>query len=473
MSLRKIFLTAVCLLLTSFLIECSGEIKEPSVAGTFYPAQKDTLKKMVDDFLSKASRSSYSGKLIALVSPHAGYKFSGQVAAYSYKQFEGRDIKTVILIGSSHYKNFSGISVYAKGSMRTPLGDVKVNEKIARALLNENADIRFYRDAFEREHSLEVQLPFLQKVVKDFTIVPILTGTLTKKSFEYLTERLIEILREDEKTIIVASTDLSHFHDYNTAMTMDRKMIDAIERMSIGDIEGYLMSRDAEMCGGYAVIITMAVARGLGANNGLLYKYANSGDITNDRDRVVGYAAMGLYKTALTKEDKNELLSLARRAIVDYVMNKKILEIEMKNPRLKANGAVFVTIKKNGNLRGCIGNIHPVKPLYQAVISNAISASSRDPRFLPMNKEELKDMDIEISILSAIEPLKDTRRIEIGTHGLYIVKEQRSGLLLPQVAKEHGWDRDMFLEQLCMKAGLPKDAWRNAKLYRFSAEIIP
>jgi len=473
MSLRKIFLTAVCLLLTSFLIECSGEIKEPSVAGTFYPAQKDTLKKMVDDFLSKASRSSYSGKLIALVSPHAGYKFSGQVAAYSYKQFEGRDIKTVILIGSSHYKNFTGISVYAKGSMRTPLGDVKVNEKIARDLLNENADIRFYRDAFEREHSLEVQLPFLQKVVKDFTIVPILTGTLTKKSFEYLTERLIEILREDEKTIIVASTDLSHFHDYNTAMTMDRKMIDAIERMSIGDIEGYLMSRDAEMCGGYAVIITMAVARGLGANNGLLYKYANSGDITNDRDRVVGYAAMGLYKTALTKEDKNELLSLARRAIVDYVMNKKILEIEMKNPRLKANGAVFVTIKKNGNLRGCIGNIHPVKPLYQAVISNAISASSRDPRFLPMNKEELKDMDIEISILSAIEPLKDTRRIEIGTHGLYIVKEQRSGLLLPQVAKEHGWDRDMFLEQLCMKAGLPKDAWRNAKLYRFSAEIIP
>jgi AmmeMemoRadiSam system protein A len=217
----------------------------------------------------------------------------------------------------------------------------------------------------------------------------------------------------------------------------------------------------------------MAVARGLGANNGLLYKYANSGDITNDRDRVVGYAAMGLYKTALTKEDKNELLSLARRAIVDYVMNKKILEIEMKNPRLKANGAVFVTIKKNDNLRGCIGNIHPVKPLYQAVISNAISASSHDPRFLPMNKEELKDMDIEISILSALEPIKDTRHIEIGTHGLYIVKEQRSGLLLPQVAKEHGWDRDMFLEQLCMKAGLPKDAWRDAKLYRFSTEIIP
>lgn len=473
MSLRKIFLIAICLLLTSFLIECSGEIKEPSVAGTFYPAQKDTLKKMVDDFLSKAPRSSYSGKLIALIAPHAGYKFSGQVAAYSYKQFKGRDIKTVILIGSSHYKSFTGISVYAKGSMRTPLGDVKINEKIARALLNENADIRFYRDAFEREHSLEVQLPFLQKVVKDFTIVPVLTGTLTKKSFEYLTERLIEILREDEKTIIVASTDLSHFHDYHTATTMDRKMIDAIERMSIGDIEGYLMSRDAEICGGYAVIITMAVARGFGATNGILYKYANSGDITNDMDRVVGYAAMGLYKTALTKEDKNELLSLARRAIVDYVMNKKILEIEMKNPRLKANGAVFVTIKKNDNLRGCIGNIHPVKPLYQAVISNAISASSYDPRFLPMNKEELKDMDIEISILSALEPIKDTRHIEIGTHGLYIVKEQRSGLLLPQVAKEHGWDRDMFLEQLCMKAGLPKDAWRDAKIYRFSAEIIP
>ena len=457
----------------AFPLGCQAEIKEPSVAGTFYPAQKDTLKKMVDDFLSKAPKSNYSGKLMALIAPHAGYQFSGQVAAYSYKQFKGRDIKTVILIGASHYKSFTGISVYTKGSMRTPLGDVKINEKVAKSLLNENADIRFYQDAFEKEHSLEVQLPFLQRVSKDFTIVPILTGNLTKKSFEYLTERLIEILQEDEKTIIVASTDLSHFHDYRTAMTMDRKMTDAIERMSIGDVEGYLMNKDAEMCGGYAVIITMAVARGLGATNGMLYKYANSGDITNDMDRVVGYAAIGLYQTTLTKEEKGELLALAKRAIEEYVMNKKTLEVEMKNPGLKANGAVFVTIKKHGNLRGCIGHIHPVMPLYQSVIKNAIAACSSDPRFPPMNKEELKDIDVEISVLSPLEPLKDIRQIEIGKHGLYIVKGQYRGLLLPQVATEHGWDRDTFLEQLCMKAGLPKDAWRDAKLYRFSAEIIP
>ncbi|MDH5203712.1 MAG: AmmeMemoRadiSam system protein A, partial [Nitrospirota bacterium] len=263
------------------------------------------------------------------------------------------------------------------------------------------------------------------------------------------------------------------FHDYRTAMTMDRKMTDAIERMSIGDVEGYLMNKDAEMCGGYAVIITMAVARGLGATNGMLYKYANSGDITNDMDRVVGYAAIGLYQTTLTKEEKGELLALAKRAIEEYVMNKKTLEVEMKNPGLKANGAVFVTIKKHGNLRGCIGHIHPVMPLYQSVIKNAIAACSSDPRFPPMNKEELKDIDVEISVLSPLEPLKDIRQIEIGKHGLYIVKGQYRGLLLPQVATEHGWDRDTFLEQLCMKAGLPKDAWRDAKLYRFSAEIIP
>ena len=302
--------------------------------------------------------------------------------------------------------------------------------------------------------------------------MPILIGSPTKQSFKHLTERLTEILREDEKVIIIASTDLSHFHDYETAVKMDKKMIGAVERMSIGDVEEYLSNREAEMCGGYPVIFTMAVAKVLGANMGVLLKYANSGDVTNDRNRVVGYASIGVYKSLLTEEEKKELLGLARNTVTEYVTNGKVPEIEMKNPKLKADGAVFVTIKRNGLLRGCIGHIQPTMPLYQSVIRNAAAACSSDRRFTPMKKDELKDMDVEVSVLSPLEPLKDVKNVQVGKHGLVIVKGMQSGLLLPQVAQELGWDRETFLEQICAKAGLPGGAWRDADLYTFTAEII-
>ncbi len=461
-----------CFFLIVFPLGCEAETKEPSVAGTFYPSDEKELKEMVEKFLSGAEKVPVNGKLLAIISPHAGYIFSGHVAAYGYKNIEGSDIKKVIIIGPSHHTAFKGASVYTKGSFRTPLGTVKINEGLAEDLLNEAADVRFNPGAYAKEHSIEVQLPFLQTVLKDFTIVPILIGSPTKQSFKHLTEKLSEIIREDEKVIIIASTDLSHFHDYETAIKMDKKMIDAVERMSIGDVEEYLSNREAEMCGGYPVIFTMAVARVLGANMGVLLKYANSGDVTNDRNRVVGYASIGVYKSLLTEEEKKELLGLARNTITEYVTNGKVPEIEMKNPKLKADGAVFVTIKRNGLLRGCIGHIQPMMPLYQSVIKNAVAACSSDRRFPQMKKDELKDMDVEVSVLSPLEPLKDVRNIQVGKHGLVIVKGMQSGLLLPQVAQELGWDRETFLEQICAKAGLPRGAWRDADLYTFTAEII-
>ena len=442
------------------------------MAGTFYPSDKKGLEEMVEKFLSGAEKVPVNGKLLALISPHAGYIFSGQVAAYGYKNIEGSDIKKVIIIGPSHHTAFRGASVYTKGSFRTPLGTVTINEGLAEGLLNEAADVRVNPEVYEKEHSIEVQLPFLQTVLKDFTIVPILIGSPTKQSFKHLTERLTEILREDEKVIIIASTDLSHFHDYETAVNMDKKMTGAVERMSIGDVEEYLSNGEAEMCGGYPVIFTMAVAKVLGANMGVLLKYANSGDVTNDRNRVVGYASIGVYKSLLTEEEKKELLGLARNTVTEYVTNGKVPEIEMKNPKLKADGAVFVTIKRNGLLRGCIGHIQPIMPLYQSVVKNAVAACSSDPRFPSMKKDELKDMDVEVSVLSPLEPLKDVKNVQVGKHGLVIVKGMQSGLLLPQVAQELGWDRETFLEQICAKAGLSRGAWRDADLYTFTAEII-
>lgn len=465
----------LCVLCASVVIfsACAGKVKEPSVAGSFYPADEKVLRETVDGFLAKAENSPIDGRLIALISPHAGYPYSGQVAAYTYKHLKERDIETVILIGPSHHKSFKGVSVYAEGSFRTPLGNIRINERIAESLINKDADVAFYPDAYEKEHSLEVQLPFLQRQLKEFRIVPILIGSPTQRSYEYLTGKLTEILREDKKVMIIASTDLSHYHDYDTAVAMDVKVTDAVERVSSEDVERYMRNGEGEMCGGYPVLFTMAVARNLGATNGVLYKYANSGDVTGDKGRVVGYAAMGLYKSPLSPGQKEELLSMARETITSYVRDRKVPEIEPDDKRLKADGAVFVTINRNGNLRGCIGSIQAVMPLYQSVIKNAVSASSNDPRFPPMTKEELSDIDVEVTVLSPLEPLKDVKDIEIGKHGLYMEKGGRSGIFLPQVPVEQGWDLNTYLEQLCKKAGLPEGAWKDgARLYSFTADII-
>ena len=466
----RLFFTLLCIFLIAAPAGCQTETKAPAVAGAFYPADKKALQNSVDEFLFKAEKVPTNGKLLALISPHAGYEYSGQVAAYGYKQIRGSDIKKVILIGPSHHSGFKGASVYTKGSFGTPLGEVKIDEKIAESLLNESADIKFYPEAFEKEHSLEVQLPFLQTVLKDFTIVPILIGSPTRQTFEHLISRLVEVI--DEKTLLVASSDLSHYHDYVTAKEMDGKIVSAIERLSAAEAWELLKTNKAEMCGGFPVIIVTEVALRSGANLGIVFKYANSGDVTGEKEKVVGYASIGLFKSPYTEDEKKALLTLARNAVAEYVTNGKAPDPEINNPKFKAAGAVFVTIKENGQLRGCIGHIQAIMPLYQSIVKNAVAASSSDPRFPPMKKEELKDMDIEISILSPLMPLKDVKDIQVGKHGLYIVKGMQAGLLLPQVATEFGWNRDEFLEHLCMKAGLSKDAWKDAELYTFTAEIL-
>ncbi len=464
--LLTIFFLIACLVSNG----CAENIKEPSVAGTFYPADKKELKESVETFLTKAQKAQRDGRLIAIISPHAGYEYSGQVAAYGYKEIKDSDINKVILIGASHHSGFKGASVYTKGSFKTPLGNVEINEKLAGSLLNESADVKFYPEAHANEHSLEVQLPFLQTVLKNFTIIPILIGSPTKQTFDHLVSKLTEMI--DEKTLIIASTDLSHFHDYHRAIEMDSRIISAIERLSVTDAGHLLENGESEMCGTFPVIIAEEVAKRHGATLGVLFNYANSGDVTNEKDRVVGYASIGLYKNPLTEEEKKELLALAKRAITDYVSNGKTPEGEIKNQKFKSDGAVFVTIKKKGSLRGCIGHTQPVMPLYQSVIKNALAACSGDPRFPPMTKDELKDIDIEISILSPLNQLKNIKDIQVGKHGLVIRKGMQSGLLLPQVATELGWDRETFLKHLCSKAGLPETAWKDAELYTFTAEII-
>lgn len=462
----------LCFLLSFFLAACDTHVKEPAVAGSFYPAERDKLERMVDGLLAAAENRPARGELKALIAPHAGYVYSGHVAAYAYRHLRERDVRTVILIGAAHREAYKGASVYTEGSWKTPLGKVAINRAMAAALIDEKKGVRFLPKAFEKEHSLEVQLPFLSRTLEDFTIVPVLIGMPTRESFLQLKEKLIEILKRDEKAIIVASTDLSHYFPYDRAVSMDRAMTDAVTRMSLEDVERHNTRKTAQMCGHYAVLLTMSVVRELGATNGVLYKYANSGDVTGDRQKVVGYAAMGLYKSALTGTERARLVEMARETIVSYVKNKKVPDFSVDEERLKADGATFVTINRKGRLRGCIGNIAPDRPLFRSVVDNAVSACSKDGRFRPMSPDELSDMEVEVTILSPLEYLADVRQIEIGKHGLYLEKGRNRGILLPQVATEQGWDRDAFLKGISRKAGLPQEGWKGAKLYTFTADIV-
>ncbi len=456
------------------LLLARSDVKEPAVAGAFYPSDKTELGRIVQGFLTAAKVQPAQGRLVALISPHAGYIYSGGVAAHSYRHITDRPVETVIIIGPGHYAAFRGASVYAEGLWRTPLGDVKINEKLAKSLIDTKSDVTFNREVYAKEHSLEVQLPFLQQALRDFTIVPILIGEPTQASFRTLSDRLTEILRKNDRAIIVASSDLSHYYDYATAKKKDGKVIDAVSRMSVEDLERVFGSGEGEACGAYPVLLTMMVSRNLGATNGVLYNAANSGDVTGDKTRVVGYAAMGLYRSPLSEDQRKELLALARKTVDQFVRKGTTPEGATKDPRLAANGATFVTINRHHMLRGCIGNIQPVMPLYQSVIRNAVAASTQDPRFAPMRPDELSDIEVEVTVLSPLEPLDDVKNIVIGQHGLYLVKDGRAGIFLPQVPVEQGWDVPTYLEELCGKAGLPPGAWEEngAQLYSFTADVV-
>lgn len=470
-----IFALVLTLLGSTAALAFFADVRKPAVAGMFYPGTKAELSKQVNRFLDNLKYRKVKGKLIALIVPHAGYDYSGQVAAYAYKELEGKHFKRVILIGASHRMSFDGISVGEFDYYETPLGRVKVDREFINKIVESSKKISFVRQAHGKEHSLEVQLPFLQTVLKkEFKIVPIIFGNASFKNSQILAMSLVKLM--DDETLIVCSTDWSHYHDYETAKKMDMKGINAVLKNDVVSFAEMLEKGNCEACGAPAVITTMLVAPSVGANKTQLLKYANSGDVTGDKSRVVGYAAIAYaYESSpLTTKEKEKLLKITRVTLEKHLSGKDVPELKIDKGVLTERRGAFVTLTKKGRLRGCIGYIKPVKPLAEAVQEMAIAAATRDMRFPPVTRNELQEIEIEISVLSKLQKVENENEIKIGRDGLYIIKGGRSGLLLPQVATEWGWDRKQFLEQVCRKAGLPEDAWKEKDtiLYRFSADIF-
>ena len=482
----RVFLAVLCISILEVGVSWTLEenIRYPHVAGSFYPADKEELAAMVDRFLAAApSQEKLGGPLTGIIVPHAGYPYSGPTAAYAYKLIEGKKIDTVVLVGPYHWALFPGASVWRSGQWRTPLGWVPVDTELAGAIVRENAAFGYNQEIHRDEHSLEAQIPFLQRTLKDFKIVPILVNEPSLANCRLLAKAIVKNI-SGKNAVVVVSTDMSHYHPDAVARTMDRRVLKSLEER---DSEGLLLALsggNGELCGGAAAVTGLEIAR-LTANRVKVLKYSTSGDATGDLSSVVGYGASAIYKEApadpipqnpkqaLNAAEKAELLKIARKTLETYFTEGKAPEFNAQEPVLKEDRAVFVTLREGGKLRGCIGRFLPEEPLYRAVSHMAIESATEDPRFRPVAREELDKITIEISVLGIPQKVKSADEIMLGRDGVLIKKWPRSGIFLPKVAAETGWSKEDFLSGLCTeKAGLPADCWKDpeAELYTFTAE---
>lgn len=461
-------------------------VRKSVIAGTWYPGNPETLKKEIRRYLGKASPEVPSGTLKGLVVPHAGYIYSGWVAAYAYKLLESNPYRRIIIVAPSHHAYFQGASVYTPGGYETPLGIAPLDKELIEELLKTSPVVKDLPEAHLKEHSLEIQLPFLQVVLENnFLLTPIIMGLQTYETCEALGKALSTVLKDKKDALLIASSDLSHYHSEKDAHLLDKRAADRIASFDpVGLFEDIKNGR-CEACGAGPIISVMIACRELGASKATILKYATSADVTGDRSAVVGYLAAAFIDNpghgkkvgvdlGLSEEEKKTLKELAYNTIKAKLEGKPLPTIQNPKGKLLERRGAFVTIHKNGQLRGCIGYVEGLRPLWETVRDMAIQAAFHDPRFPPLSAAELPFIDIEISVLTPLERLKDISDIEIGKHGLVVRRGFYSGLLLPQVAAEYGWSRETFLEWTCRKAGLPPDAWKSndTEIYIFSADVF-
>ncbi len=486
----------VIMALFSFSSGAAAGVKEPNVAGGFYPGDKAALKGMIEAYLKKAALPPGTAEDPAvLIVPHAGYIYSGPVAAYGFKSIQGRRYDTVVVLAPSHFFPFRGAAVYREGALRTPLGDIAVDTATVDALIAKTSG--FVKEApafFEREHSLEVELPFLQSVLSGFKVVPVIFGEAALGDLQMMGQGLAEVL-EGKNALVVVSTDLSHYKQYEAACSLDRQTIDYILN---GDAQGLWAAVEAgggNLCGSKPVVAGIYYAQARGAREATLLKYANSGDTAGDKSRVVGYASIIFSagparapkavaaaatphqkeETMLTKEEKKRLIAIAREAIEARLAGREVAVRREDSAGLNLKRGAFVTLHKLGRLRGCIGLFTSGEPLYRVIAQMAVAAATQDHRFPQVRADELKDIDIEISVLSEPQPIDDWKKVRLGVDGVIVRRAGASGVFLPQVATETGWDLDTFLGQLCsQKAGLPWECYKDAgtKLLTFQADVF-
>lgn len=474
--------------------------------GNWYPHPKSNLNSMLENLLGETKLKDFSGRIRGIIAPHAGFAYSGKCASKAYKQLGNlSNIHRVIILGVSHRAYFYGACVSDFLYNSTPLGKIPVDREITKRLSKE----KFFRtdsNIMQYEHSIENQLPFLQMVLKEnkFKIVPILFGQLNRKDFRLISDIIRKYV--DKKTIVIASSDFTHYgqvFDYvpfktNVKERLTKLDMGIINRILDMDFDGYFKYKKKTgitMCGFVPVGIMMRIFSGKKIESKLM-SYYKSGDAENNYNLSVSYASIVFFEKKskeksfheskvnkksflnLSIKEKQILMSIARETLEMYYKEKDYLTNIEKRHKLTENlrkkTGVFVTLREKGELRGCIGTIIGTKPLFQGVMENVVNAAVRDPRFMPVKKKELNIIDIEISVMTPLEKVRDYRKIRLGIDGVIIKKGYNQAVYLPQVAKETGWNIDEFLSHLCRKAGLRNNEYtsKDVEFYIFQAIVF-
>ncbi|MBI4669356.1 MAG: AmmeMemoRadiSam system protein B [Elusimicrobia bacterium] len=483
-----------------------SETIPPQVAGGFYPANPEELRAMIAGFLDQASSEPVRGEITGVLVPHAGYVYSGKTAAQAYRQLKGRAYSTVIIIAPSHRFPVQGAATISAQAMATPFGEVPIDLETIKELQKLTPLVTNVPQAFQGEHAVEVQLPFLQTVLKKFKIVPLLMSQEDLNAAGQIGEALAKIIKRG-KTLLLISTDLSHYPDKITARTVDTTTLKAL-RLAWNDPEYFwrasrlIMMRAGTIgeprqgraksdlvctyCGEAGVLAALYAMKDLGAK-GRLLDYTNSGETEfGEADRAVGYAAYlwlrGIpepERPALTGEQRKKLLSLARAALVNRLTKNMEPRVGIHDdPDFNLPAAVFVTLRKKGipqkmSLRGCIGSLVPDLPLWEAVQFYAVKSALEDRRFPPVQAEELDSLSIEISRLTPFKKIKSHSEIKHG-QGVIVRQGLNTGLFLPQVWESFS-SKEEFLGELCQqKAYLSRNCWTDPKteIQVFDAEAF-
>jgi AmmeMemoRadiSam system protein B/AmmeMemoRadiSam system protein A len=498
MKIEKLFTAMIILSLFSGGCQSQDPVDAPVnrksyAAGKFFAGSKTSLETDLQHLFLKAEKKKFDN-VQAIIVPHAGYPYSGLVAASGYEQVDPeKEYGHIFVIASSHTAYYRGASIYHKGNYETPLGEVKVDRALANKLIEENDVFSYQAKAHVTEHSLEVQLPFLQyHLKKPFSIIPIVIGTQNPAACKDIAEALRPYFNANN--LFVISTDFSHYPKYDDAKLVDQKTADALISNSPEHFMEVLRENEAAgisnlataMCGWSSVLTLLNLTENKPAYQYHQVHYMNSGDIDYhpDKSRVVGYYSIVLTGKApssseeeftVSKKDKADLLGIARLTMEEYVRNEKTPELDVSgfSETLKTPCGAFVTLHKDGQLRGCIGRFDASEPLYEVVQLMAIAASTRDYRFPKVKAEELYDIELEISVLTPMKKIESIDEIELGKHGIYIKKGSSTGTFLPQVATETGWNLEQFLGHCARdKARIGWDGWKTADIYIYEALVF-
>jgi AmmeMemoRadiSam system protein B/AmmeMemoRadiSam system protein A len=495
----SILLFPVWGLQTEAATEYPSIVRPPVAAGRFYPAEPGKLSRAIHYYLEDAVHP--AGKRpVAIVTPHAGYTYSGQISADAFKQAAGYDYDLVIVIGTNHcVAGFKGVSVFPKGGYQTPLGIAEIDEDAAAGLIGAEKEFTFLEAVHRREHSVEVQIPFIQTLFPDAKIVTAIIGSADSDLCRRFGRAVAKAL-QGRRGLIVASSDLSHYPLYEDAVQIDKATLEAMITLNPHAVRRVIekqMKKGCDhlatcACGEAPILSAITAAKNLAATCGRILSYANSGDVTiGSRDHVVGYGAVAFFAEnpdsdvkpakrisslpgeGLNTAGKTALLSFARKTIYQFLTSETVPLARGFDPFLENRRGVFVTLRKEGGLRGCIGHMADDLPLCQAVGAMALQAAFNDRRFRPVALKELPDIEIEISALTPCRMVESIKEIQVGRDGVLIEKNGRSAVFLPQVAVEQGWDRDQMLEHLSLKAGLPPGSWKEgAKFSTFQADVF-